>query len=99
MSASIPEGETTSFSKVQAGVPTGTFTFPGGFVVITFNPVDENQPGTLTLYDSGNNSLLVMPQGGRYPFQVPSGGASYYFSSTAAIATVAMTLPNNLQRA
>ncbi len=95
--ASIPNGITTSFSNVQPNVSTPTFTFPGGVVVITFNPLNVDSPGVLTLYDSAGNVLLTMTQQGSYPWQVPAPTAAYYFTSTAAIGTVAMTLPNDLR--
>lgn len=95
--ASIPNGITASFSNVRANDNTATFVMSAGMVVITFNPRDVDRPGVLTLYDSGNNALLTMTQGGSYPWQVPSPSASYYFSSTAHIGTVAMTLPNDLR--
>jgi hypothetical protein len=95
--AGIPEGVTASFSNVRANTNTATFDMPKAFVVITFNPADVNYPGTLTLYDSGNNVILTMLRSGHTSYQVPLGGASYYFSSTADIASVAMTIPNGMR--
>jgi hypothetical protein len=60
--------------------------------------VDNADPGVLTLYDTGDNALMTMTQQNNYPWVVPAGGASYYFKSTRAIGTVAMTLPNDLGR-
>ncbi len=95
--ASVPNGITASFSGVQPNINTATFTMPGGMVVITFNPADVSSPGVLTLYDTSGNALLSMTQGGNFPWQVPAPSTNYYFSSTTAIRTVAMTLPNDLR--
>ncbi len=95
----IPIGITASFSNVAANVKTPKFTMPGSMAIVFFNPADVNNAGTLTLFDSSDNVLMTMTVPGHYPWQVPQidGGAIYYFSSTADISTVAMTIPNGLR--
>ncbi len=93
MSAPVPAGITSSFSPVTTGsVATSTFLVPGGSAVVTFQPLDVNNPGTATLYDSANNSILTISQEGYETFQVPAGGASYYFKATLGARLLAVTV-------
>lgn len=94
----IPEGVTSSFSFPQAGANTATFTLPGSAqAVITFQPLDMNNPGVLTLYDSGNVAIFTMLAAGYAPLIVPGAGASYYISTTLGAKLVAATVPNSLR--
>jgi hypothetical protein len=89
----IPIGITASFSTVRPNNATAKFDMPAGPVVITFNPSDWANPGVLSLYDTSDVVLMTMTQGGNYAWSVPAPQATYYFKSTAAISTVAMTQP------
>jgi hypothetical protein len=93
----IPEGVTASFSAPKAGANTATFTLPYGLAVLTFQPVDANAPGTVTLYDSAGNSVLTMNHAGHYSLAVPAGGKSYYFNPSAGANLLAATIPNSLR--
>jgi hypothetical protein len=98
----IPEGQTSSFSFPAAGVNTATFTLPGGAqAVVTFQPLDYNNPGTLTLSDSAGNTILTMLAGGYAGWTVPNiatgAGTGYYFNATAGAQLVAATVPNSLR--
>jgi hypothetical protein len=90
----IPIGVTQSFSAVPGGVQTKHFNFPEGYAIVTFRPADVNNPGTATLYDSGNNDIMDMTTPGWYEMIVPLGGGTYYFKTTADAKTLAMTQPS-----
>ncbi len=94
-SAPIPNGVTASFAALKPNVNSATFAMGEGVVVITFQPADVNDPGVLSLYTSGGTLLITMMAIGHATYQVPSGGASYYFSGTKGAAIAAMTLPND----
>lgn len=98
MPQSIPIGITASFSNVRAGsIATANFTMPPGTVIITFQAVDVQNPGVVTLYDSGDNAILTINTDGQEIYRVPHGGATYYFKATLGANLLAMTLPNIVQ--
>ena len=99
MSWPIPEGLTASSSAPFDSVATANATFSdGGNAVLTFQPVDPNNPGVATLYDSGNNALVTMNQGGYAAFYIPTGGGTYYWKATLGANIVAITLTGNQAR-
>lgn len=95
MAAPIPIGPTASFSNVPAGsIATSTFTMGDGTAVVTFQPVDVNNPGVVTLYDNSDNSaVLTLNSEGYEMAVVPPGGKTYYFKATLGAKILAMTLP------
>ena len=94
MSTPIPTGMTASFSAVPKGsVATANFSFGRGYAVVTFQPVDVNNPGVATLYDSDGNVILTMDREGYANAMVPEGGATYYFKATLGANILAMTQP------
>src|SRR5690349_12861057 len=95
-----PDGITSSFSNVDVnGQATANFSFgEQGVVVLTFDPADPENPGTATLYDSGNNVLVTMSQRGYETFQLPFGGGTYYWKATRGAKKLAMTLPSSVWR-
>src|SRR5574340_702651 len=93
----IPEGVTASFSQVRPG-NTATFGLDAGLAIVTFQPADINNPGTLTLYDNTTgNTMGTLTAAGYMPFQVPPGGGTYYFNATLPVQLVAATTPNSLR--
>jgi hypothetical protein len=94
MATTIPIGVTASFQNVPAGAATAVFGMDAGQAVVTFQALDRNNPGVVTLYDSGNNVKLTMNAEGYSTFYVPTGGARYYFSTTAGAKALAMTHPS-----
>ena len=92
----VPVGVGASVSPAAVG-NTATFTIDAGLAVVTFNPADVNNPGTLTLYDQNANSVLTMTAGGYAVFMVPVGGLGYYVNLTQPAKTVALTRPNDLR--
>lgn len=90
----IPVGIGWSVSNVQPNVQTPTQGLDAGFAIATFQPVDVNNPGTATLYNSAGTVILTLTQGGYGEFMVPVGGASYYFIATNGAAVLAATRPN-----
>lgn len=93
-SAPIPIGITASFANVRTdSVATATFTMSEGMSIVTFQPVDWNNPGVATLYDSDGNTIVTMNSGGYETVQVPAGGKSYYFKATLGANILAMTQP------
>lgn len=98
MPEAVPIGLTASFSNVKTGsVATANFTMPAGTVIITFQAVDVQNPGVVTLYDSGDNALITMNTDGQEIYRVPHGGATYYFKATLGANLLAMTQPNIIQ--
>lgn len=98
----LPTGNTASFSNPPAGVNTATFTLQAGsMVIVTFQPLDLNNPGTLTMTeDDGSTVVLTMTEGGYARYDVPSTpdfGESYYFNATNGAQLVAATVPNSLR--
>lgn len=94
MSAPIPIGVTASFSPVGVNTRTSSFTLPQGIAVVTFQPVDVNNPGIATLYDSIDNVILTLNAEGYETFQVPFDGLSYYFKATRGAQLLAATQPS-----
>ncbi len=94
MTAPIPAGVTASFSPVGVNVQTANFTMPEGVAVITFQPVDPNNPGVVTLYDSAANVILTINAEGYETFQVAPGGGTYYFKGTLGARLLAATVPS-----
>lgn len=94
MTSPVPIGPGASFANVKTdSVATGNFTMSEGLAIVTFNPVDDNAPGTATLYDSDGNTVLTMTTGGHELVQVPYGGKTYYFKATLGANMLAMTQP------
>ena len=94
MSTPVPTGPTASFSAVPKGeIATASFTFGRGLATVTFQPVDVNNPGGATLYDSAGNVILTMDRAGYANAMVPEGGATYYFKATLGANILAMTQP------
>lgn len=94
MVAPVPIGPGASFSKVPAGsIATATFTMGEGLAIVTFQPVNLNNPGVVTLYDSSDNVILTMNSEGYDNVQVPTRGLSYYFKATLGANLLAMTQP------
>lgn len=94
MTAPLPIGVTASISPVLVNVNTRTFAMPEGMAVVTFHPVDVNNPGIATLYDSAGNVILTINAEGYETFQVPLGGMTYYFAATLGAALLAATVPS-----
>lgn len=96
----IPIGVTTSFSNVAVGVNTPTFTItPDGnrtgaddIFTITYNPIDSNNPGTVTLVDGNGNTQATLTTGG-YQLLQTRGGSGWYFTNTTGAAQLAVTKP------
>lgn len=94
MVAPVPIGVGASFPDVRANsLPTTSFEFSEGPVVVTFQPVDLNSPGVATLYDSADVAILTMDREGYSNHIVPRGGATYYFKATKGARILAMTRP------
>lgn len=94
MVAPVPIGPTASFSAVPAGsISTATFSFGEGYAIVTFQPRDVNDPGTVTLYDSSDTVITTIADEGYAPFVVPAGGATYYFKATKGANILAATQP------
>jgi hypothetical protein len=95
MTAPVPIGVTASFNAVGKNVATGNFSFSeAGIATITFQPVDVNNPGVATLYDSTNNVIQTISAEGYETFQLPLGGGTYYFKATLGANILAATLPS-----
>lgn len=94
MTSPVPIGPTASFANVPAGsIATGNFSFGEGYTIVTFQPVNVNDPGVATLYDSGGTAIAVLSTEGYESFVVPSGGATYYFTATKGANILAATQP------
>jgi len=93
----LPIGVTASFSPVAAGISTGTSALDAGGAVMTYQPLDVNDAGTVTLYDSAANVIGTLTAGGYLAFMVPAGGKSYYMNATKGAQLLAITLPNSLR--
>lgn len=93
MTSPVPIGPTASFADVARNVSTGNFSFGGGYAVVTFQPADLDDPGTVTLYDSDDNTILTMKAEGYESFIVPPAGATYYFTATKGANILAATQP------
>src|SRR3990167_5445916 len=92
----IPIGITASFSNVLIdSIATSNFTMPEGTAIATFQPVDPDDPGVATLYDSDDNEIITMETGGYDVVSVPFGGKTYYWKATKGANILAMTIPNN----
>ncbi len=95
MTTPVPIGVTASISPVASGsIATRSFTMPEGIAVVTFQPLNVNDPGVVTLYDSGNNVILTINAEGYETFQVPLGGGTYYFKATLGAQLLAATVPS-----
>ena len=109
MSEPIPTGVGASFAKVPPGGTTGSFTLGttdtyannainGNSVIITFQPVDPANPGTVTLNDTSSYSssqvVLTITAGGYTLWAIPNGGATYTFTATNGANILAMTFPS-----
>jgi hypothetical protein len=94
----MPVGIGFSVSPLAAGMNSQVNALPPGYAVMVFQPIDPNNPGVATLYDSNNNVILTMNAGGYSEFSVPAAGASYYFSSTAGATLLAAVIPNHTTR-
>jgi hypothetical protein len=96
----IPIGITASFNNVRTdSVATADFTMPSGTAVVTFQPVDPNDPGVATLYDNADDSVVVTMKSAGYDIvSVPQGGKTYYWKATKGANILAMTIPNNPER-
>lgn len=101
MTTPVPIGVGSSFAKVRVGGQTANFTLPEGIHVIAFQPVDVNNPGVVTLYDTdeaGDNLsadmvVLTMTIEGYETIQVPSGGNTYYFTASLGANILAAIQP------
>lgn len=101
----IPIGVTTSFANVAVGVNTSTFSIlpdgpdkgSAGFFVVTFQPVDQNNPGTVTLVDGNGNTQLTMTSGG-YAFLYAVASSGWYFTNTLGANILAITNPTGATR-
>lgn len=94
MVAPVPIGPGAVFSDVPAGsVATAEFTLGEGYAVVTFQPVDIQNPGVATLYDGDDVAVLTIDAEGYSPAIVPPGGGTYYFKATLGAKRLAMTLP------
>lgn len=92
----IPEGITASSRALFDSVATANATFSdGGRAVLTFQPVDPDNPGVATLYDSSGTVQMTMNHGGYANIVIPQGGATYYWTATLGANIVAITLPSN----
>ncbi len=95
VSTPVPIGVGASFSPVRTdSVATANFTLGEGYAVLTFQPVDPNNPGVATLYDSSNNVVVTLDRGGYANVMVPSGGLTYYFKATKGAQLLALTQPS-----
>jgi len=96
----VPIGIGASFSPVEANIKTATFYMPPGQAVVTFQPADPNNAGTLTLFNDDDTSILTMVAPGYSTWVVPgetgieTDGEQYYFSCTQRMNLVAMTVPS-----
>jgi hypothetical protein len=99
----VPIGVDTTFANLAAGQATRNFTptlataDQGGpasqVCVVGFQALDPNNPGVLTLYDSGGNVIVALNTEGYETFQ-PIAGMSYYFNSTLGAAQVSCISPS-----
>lgn len=94
----VPEGIGASFSNVVANVQTANFTLDAGLAIATFQPVDPNNPGTVTLATSAGTTVITMSAGGYGEFLVPVGGQTYHFTATQGANLLAGTLVSNMAR-
>lgn len=91
----VPIGVGASFSPVAAVVATNSFTIgTPGYAIVTFQPLDVNDPGLVTLFDSAANTILTMDRAGYENVMVPGGGLTYYFTASKGAALLAMTSPS-----
>lgn len=93
----LPLGISDSHHNVNAGDNSRKFDIPAGNYVVTFQPVDVNNPGTLTLYDHSANVLVTMAMGG-YAVFISGGSTGCYFSNPNGIKIAAITTPVNRGR-
>lgn len=83
MAFNPPIGPGTSISELApAPAASRTFDIARGTYVVTYNPVDVNNPGVLYLYNSSDVVVLDMPQGGSYGLTVAADGTGFYFKGT-----------------
>lgn len=91
----IPVGPGTSVADLSPS-PACSRTFDiaaGDNYVVTFNPVDPNDAGILSLYDSTGTSVLDMPRGGSYPFVAAAAGTNFYFKATKGARNASIVEP------
>lgn len=94
MAAPVPIGPGQSFARVPAGgIATANFSIGGGYAIVTFQPIDLNNPGVATLYDSTDAAILSINSEGYDSLIVPPAGATYYFKATLGAKILAMTQP------
>lgn len=93
MAVPVPIGPGASFSNVGANKATASFSFDEGRVVVTFQPVNVNDPGVATLYDSADTAILTLDEAGHANHVVPRGGATYYLKATKGANVLAVTRP------
>lgn len=93
LSFPIPIGVTNSFPGLQPNVNSPAFKLDAGDYVITFQPADQNAPGTLTLYDTNANALIALSRGG-YGRLSTRGGSGFYFTGTQLTNMAAITKPS-----
>lgn len=94
MSTPVPIGPGASFPNVQPNVQTASFTIgTDGLATIVFQPVDVNNPGVATLYDSSGNTIATLSTEGYESVYVPLNGLTYYFKATLGANLLAMIQP------
>lgn len=94
MATPVPIGPGASFSRVPANTNTARFTIGEGNAIVVFQPVDVNDPGTVTLYDSDAAVILTMDREGYSNAIVPPGGKTYYFFATKGANVLAFVQPS-----
>jgi hypothetical protein len=88
-----PIGPGVSFSNVPLNTNTTFFEMGKGYAVMTFQPVDVNNPGVATLYAKGGTVLLTMDREGYANWYVPIDNSTYYFAATLGAKFLALTQP------
>ena len=95
----VPVGVSNTFANLQPGAATPVFSLqvrPGrgnsDTWTVTFQPVDQNNPGVLTLVDGSGITQVTMNSAG-YAFLTSTGGSGWYFSATAGANIAAVTQP------
>ena len=95
MPTPVPIGVGQSFSNVPVNsIVTATFGLDAGAAVATFQAIDKNDPGVVTLYDGDDNVVITMDREGYSNVIVPYGGLTYYFAATKGAKLLALTHPS-----
>ena len=90
----VPVGAGYSFRNVAPAVNTKKFDLPAGDYILTFQPIDVNNPGTLILYDNSNVAQVTMLAAGYATFKPITGGLTgYYFTASAGANMAAIIAP------